>query len=124
MNLRGENMIQKLFNLGIIVLLVNLQLAFSVVIEQVSFFYFSFSKISIDDRLTTFFFRKSQKEMSMLQLGTKKPGFKGVVFNKRVKGKSNTLFHVPFQSKTTTSTHSERNAGMSKLRYGKSHRDG
>lgn len=39
MNLRGENMIQKLFNLGIIVLLVNLQLAFSVVIEQVSFFF-------------------------------------------------------------------------------------
>ena len=29
--------------------------------------------------------------MSMLQLGTKKPGFKGVVFNKRVKGKS--MYH-------------------------------
>ena len=40
MNLRGENMIQKWFNLGIIVLLVNLQLAFSVVIEQVRLFFF------------------------------------------------------------------------------------
>ena len=37
----------------------------------------------------------------MLQLGTKKPGFKGVVFNKRVKGTSmshsHTLPHFPFR---------------------------